>query len=431
MTRLLILSLLLLAGVLSPVAGRAQALPDNSLDRIVAVVEEDVILRSELDMSIRSIVAQYADRRTQLPPADILERQVLERLVLLRLQLQRAESAGIRVGDAEVDQTIRRIAEQNRMSVEQLRMQLVRDGMDFPDYRRILREEMIAQRLRQSVIQSRVNVSDTEIDILLASNSLKRGQVRSAVLLVAVPEGASNDQIETARRKIEGIRDLVARGEMDFHAATIRYSDAPNALEGGDTGWRTFDEMPPMYANLLQGMKVGELSQPVRTPNGYTLVQLTDMRDEEQETVTEYKARDLLIRKTELVDSAEALRRIQDLRAQILAGADFAEIAREHSQDDMTRNNGGDMGWFQPYAWGSAVGDTLLRLEDGEISEPFESDIGWHVIQRLETRQQDVTDEVVRNRARETIAKRKAEEEYERFLRNLREESYVETRLRG
>jgi peptidyl-prolyl cis-trans isomerase SurA len=409
MTRLLILSVFLLAGVLAPMAGRTQALPDNSLDRIVAIVEEDVILRSELDLAVRSVLAQYADRRSQLPPQDVLERQVLERLVLLRLQLQRAASGGIRIGDGEVEQAIARIAEQNRISIDQMRQQLARDGMEFSEFRRTLREEMTAQRLRQNIIQSRVNVSDTEIDILLASNSLKRGQVRVALLLVAVPQGAAQEQIDTARKKVEGIRDLLSRGEMEFGAAAIRYSDAPNALEGGDIGWRSFDEVPPLYANLLQGMKVGEVSQPIRDQNGYTLAKLVDARDEAQETVTEYKARDILIRKSELVDSAAAKAKIDDLRARIAAGGDFAEIARAHSEDDMTRANGGDMGWFQAYAWGNAVGDTLMRLQDGELSQPFESDIGWHLIQRLEAREQDVTEEVLRNRARETIARRKSD----------------------
>jgi peptidyl-prolyl cis-trans isomerase SurA len=431
MTRLLILSVFLLAGVLAPMAGRTQALPDNSLDRIVAIVEEDVILRSELDLAVRSVLAQYADRRSQLPPQDVLERQVLERLVLLRLQLQRAASGGIRIGDGEVEQAIARIAEQNRISIDQMRQQLARDGMEFSEFRRTLREEMTAQRLRQNIIQSRVNVSDTEIDILLASNSLKRGQVRVALLLVAVPQGAAQEQIDTARKKVEGIRDLLSRGEMEFGAAAIRYSDAPNALEGGDIGWRSFDEVPPLYANLLQGMKVGEVSQPIRDQNGYTLAKLVDARDEAQETVTEYKARDILIRKSELVDSAAAKAKIDDLRARIAAGGDFAEIARAHSEDDMTRANGGDMGWFQAYAWGNAVGDTLMRLQDGELSQPFESDIGWHLIQRLEAREQDVTEEVLRNRARETIARRKSDEEFDRFLRQLREESFVETRLQG
>lgn len=431
MNRLLISLLVLFAGLLATPSLRAQALESNQIDSIVAVVEEDVILRSELDRALNSILAQYADRRDQLPPQDILQRQVLERLVLLRLQLQRAESAGVRVSDSELEQAIYRVAQQNRISIDEMRRQLARDGLDFNEFRSSLREEMIAQRLRQNIIQSRVTVTDTEIDIALASNSLKRGQIQVALILIGVPDGATQEQIDTALKKAEGVRDLVNRGEMTFGAAAIRYSDAPNALEGGDLGWRSFDEIPAMFANVLQGMQKGEVSPPLRGPSGYQLLQLVDSREDSQETITEYNARDIMIRKTELVDSADAHSKIEALRARIVAGEDFAEIAREHSEDSMTRNAGGDMGWFQINAWGNAVADNLQRLKDGELSPAFETDAGWHLVQRIATRVQDVTEASLRNRARETIAKRKSEEEFERFLRQLRDESYVETRLKG
>ena len=427
MTRLILLLAFVLTGLGTAAPLAAQS--GSELDSIVAVVEEDVILRSELDLALNSIYAQYADRPNQLPPRNVLERQALERMVLLRLQLQRAESAGIRVGDSEVEQAIFRIAEQNQISIEQMRQQLARDGMAFDEFRRTLRDEMIAQRLRQSIIQSRVNVSDTEIDILLAGDSLQRGQINVSVILVAVPDGATQEQLETARKKVEGVQDLVRRGEMEFSAAAIRYSDAPNALEGGELGWRGYDGLPPLLASVAQSLQVGEVSQPIRGPDGFILLKLVDRRTDAQETVTEYNARDILIRKSELVDSAEAKRRIDELRSRIVAGEDFAELARKHSEDDMTASNGGDMGWFQVYAWGNAVGETLMRLQDGELSQPFESDVGWHLVQRLGTREQDVTDEVLRNRARDTIGRRKAEEEFQRFLRQLREESYVDLRL--
>ncbi len=429
MNRLILILALVFTGLGAAPAVWSQSASGQDLDHIVAVVEEDVILRSELDLAINSILAQYADRPNQLPPRDVLERQVLERLVLLRLQLQRAESGGIRVGDSEVEQAIFRIAEQNRISVEGMRDQLARDGMEFSEFRRTLRDEMIAQRLRQNIIQSRVNISDTEIDILIASDSLQRGQINVAMILVGLPDGASQAQIDTARTKIEGVRDLLQKNEMEFSAAAIRYSDAPNALEGGDLGWRSYDEIPPLFANVLQGMQPGEVTQPIRTQNGFHLLKLVDRRSEAQESVTEYKARDILIRKNELVDSAEARRQIEELRARIVAGEDFAKLAREYSDDDMTASNGGDMGWFQVYAWGNAVGENLLRLKDGELSQPFESDVGWHLVERIGTREQDVTEQVLRDRARETIGRRKAEEEYQRFLRQLREESYIDLRL--
>ncbi len=409
----------------------AQALNTASLDAIVAVVEEDVILRSELDRAVANVTAQYANQPQQLPPKDVLERQVLESLVRLRLQTARAESAGIRVSDSEVDQTIRNIAQQNNMSIDQMRQQLARDGLSFEEFRQTLRDELVAQRLRQSLVQSRVNVSDTEIDILLASNSLKQGQVRTSHILVALPDGASQEQLDAARKKIEGVRDLVNRGEMDFKAAAIRYSDAPNALDGGDLGWRGFDEVPSMFANMLQGMQVGEISPPVRGPSGFHLLQVTDRRDDSQQTVTEYNARGIMVKISELVTPEQAREKIQRIHARLLAGEEFAAVAREVSDDTMTRNQGGDMGWFQAMAWGSAVGNQLLSLKDGEISQPFSTEVGYHLVQRVATREQDVTVESQRNRARETISRRKGEEEYDRFLRQLRDEAFVEMRLKS
>jgi peptidyl-prolyl cis-trans isomerase SurA len=429
MNRLLLLACVLIAALATASTVLAQALPLRPVDGIVAVVEEDVILRSELDRAVATILTQYADRPQQLPPRDVLEKQVLERLVLLRLQLQRAEAAGVRVSDAEVEQTIRRIAQQNNLSLDQLRQQLARDGMAFEEFRETLREELTAQRLRQNVVQSRVTVTDTEVDILLASNSLQRGRAHIAHLLVAVPDNGTQEQIEAARTKIEGVRNLIISGQMDFSTAAIRYSDAPNALDGGDLGWRNFDEIPPMFASLLQGMKPGEVSPAVRGPNGFHMLQLVEASDGSNETVTEYLARHILVRPTEMLDAQAARAKAESLRTRIAAGEDFAQLARDNSDDSLTRAQGGDLGWSQPYAYGEQIGDQLVRLADGELAPVFSTEAGFHVLQRQQSRVQDVTAESQRARAREAIGRRKAEDEYERFLRQLRDESYVELRL--
>ena len=407
----------------------AQSLGVAPVESIVAIVEEDVILRSELDRAVANIRNQYAGSQQQLPPADVLEKQVLDRLVLLRLQLGRAIDAGVRISDSEVDQTVQNIAQQNSITETQLRAQLQRDGLPFDEFRQTLRDELTAQRLRQNITQSRVNVSDTEIDILLASNSLKRGEVRTSHLLVAIPEGATQEQLDIARKKIEGVQQLISRGELDFKAAAIRYSDAPNALDGGDLGWRSFDEVPSLFANLLAGMEKGDVSQPIRGPSGYHLMQVTDKRERSTETVTEYHMRGIMVRSNEIVTSEQALTKANKISQRLLAGEDFAVVAKEVSDDSMTRNQGGDMGWFPPMAWGTAVGNQVLALKDGETSAPFSSEVGYHILQRLGSRVQDVTAESERKRARDTIAKRKSEEEFERFVRQLRDESFVETRL--
>lgn len=421
--------LVLIAGFVGIPAHAQLATPTTPLESVVAVVEEDVILRSELDRAVANILSQYADRREQLPPQAALERQVLERLILLRLQVQRAREMGIRVPDAEVEDSIRRIAQQNNISVDQMRGQLAADGIDFPEFAQSLREEIVVQRLRQQVVQNRVQVSESEIDILLSSESQQAGRLRAANILVALPDGATADQIELAKTKIDGVKGLIDRGEMSFQAAAIRYSDAPNALEGGDLGWRRFDEIPPMFARLLEGMQPGDVSPAVRGPAGYHLVQLVERGNEGPQQLTEYQARHIMVLINEVVDREEARTKIDALLARVRGGEDFATVARAESQDMATRNQGGDMGWFPIYGWGHAIGDTVLSLQDGEISEPFASDGGWHILQRVGSREQDVTDQLRRNEVREAIGRRKAEDEYERFLRQMRDEAYIETRL--
>ncbi len=427
----LLTALVLSIATLASFGARAQALGNAPIDSIVAIVEEDVILRSELDRAVANVLTQYKGSQQQLPPKDVLEKQVLERLILLRLQLERAQGAGVRISDSEVDQTIRSIAQQNQITQEQLRQQLQNDGLPFDEFRQTLRDELTAQRLRQNISQSRVNVSETEIDILLASNSLKQGQVRTSHILIALPDGATQEQLETAQKKIEGVRDLIVKGEIDFKAAAIRYSDAPNALDGGDLGWRGYDEVPSLFANLLQGMAMGEVSPPVRGPSGFHLMQVTEKRDDGQETITEYHLRGIMVRTSELVTAEQAKQRADALYARLQAGEDFATIAKGESDDTLTRNQGGDMGWFPANAWGTAVGAQVLALEDGQMSKPFSSEVGYHIVERLGSREQDVTADSLRNRARETIAKRKGEEEFDRFIRQLRDEAYVETRLKS
>lgn len=430
MTRLLALSLFLFFALGAAAPLHAQTLALDPVDSIVAVVDDDVILRSELDLAVSNIRAQFATRPEQLPPQASLERQVLERLILMRLQLQRAAQAGVRIGDLELESAISRIAERNNMNMEQMRAQLASEGTSYDEFRQQLREELTLQRMRQSISQSRVAVSETEVDIALASQQGRpQGEARLGLLLVALPDGATAEQIERAQTKIEGIRKLVESGEMSFATAAVRYSDHQTALEGGDLGWRRMDEIPPLFANLVQGMSAGQVSQPLRGPSGYSLIQLVETRDQSQQRITEYHTRGILVAKNEVVDSATAKARADALHARLEAGEDFAKVAKEASDDAITRNQGGDMGWFQAAAWGSSVANVVQALQDNQISAPFESEAGWHIIQRLGTREQDVTEETQRNAARESIGRRKADEEYERFLRQLREEAYIETRL--
>ena len=429
MNKLVAVFCFLLAGLGVSTALRAQMVSKEPLDRIVAVAEDDVILQSELDRAVANVLAQYRANPQQLPPRNVLNRQVLESLVMLRLQVQRAQSTGIRVSDADVDQSIQRVAESNKMDLPQLRASLEHEGLSYDDFRKTLREQLLVQRLQQRVVQSQVNVSDSEIDILLASNSLKGGQVHLQHILISLPDGADAQQIQAAREKADSVKKEIDGG-MDFTAAAIRYSNAQDALQGGDLGWRRYDEVPEAFANLVEGMQPGQVSQALRGPSGFHIVKLVDKRADGKQVVTEYHARHILIKVGELTGSDEAQKTIADIRHRIVDGhEDFAKLAKQDSQDATTASAGGDMGWFPIDKYGSRVANVLTTLKDDELSQPFQTDVGWHIMQRLGTRQQDRTDDMKREQARDVIRNRKAEGEYENFLRQLRSEAYVEIRL--
>jgi len=402
------------------------------LDRIAAIVDDDVILQSELQQAINNIRAQYASAPYQLPPQEVLERQVLERLVLVKLQVARAENSGIRVGEEELEQAIAAIAQQNNISVDGLRQQLAGEGISLADFRRSIRDEIMLQHLRHSFAQSRIHISEGEIDAALRLQTAGSGSVRYhlAHILVALPEGATASHIATGQSKIEGIKALIDRGEIDFSAAAVRYSDSPNALEGGDLGWRSLDEIPAAFASQVPNMQVGQVIGPIHGASGFQLLKLVDIRygENQTRTVTEYFARHILLRVDEQHPEASARAKIQTLGAQIAGGADFQEIARQFSDDANSRNQGGDLGWFPVDAFGMDFGRQVAALADGSISAPFRSAAGWHIVQRVGSRQVDVGQANQRAQMREQIGRRKLEEEYNRFLQELRGEAYVSFR---
>jgi peptidyl-prolyl cis-trans isomerase SurA len=402
-----------------------------SVDGIAAIVDEDVILNSEVQRAVDNIKAQYAKQPEQLPPEDILRKQVLERLILLRLQVERANSSGVRVSDNDVNQAVQNIANQNKITLDQLRAQVSSEGLNYEEFRNNLKDEITVQRMRQGYVQSRVQVSDTEIDQLLSSRQAGGPEVQLANILVALPDGATPEQLAKAQEKITRIKALLDKGELDFSSAAIRYSDSQNALEGGVIGWRSFDSIPPAFVNMIREMKAGDVTNPVRGPSGYQLIKLIETRTQEKQMATQYHALGMMIVSKAPGNNEAARQKAQDLRARVVAGEDFAKLARENSAEEMNASKGGDMGWFDLSQWGQGIATKLEALKDGEISEVFMSDAGWHFIKRLGTRTQDMTDENRRNQARQTIAQRKSEEEYERFIRQLRNDAYIESRIGG
>jgi peptidyl-prolyl cis-trans isomerase SurA len=404
---------------------QAAASGKQPLDRIVAVVDDGVILQSELNEAVRSVQQQYASQPGQLPPMDVLQRQVLDRLILMKLQVQRANEQGVRVSDADIDQAVAAVAQQNKMAPEQLRAAVEQEGSSFAAFRQQLSEQLIAQRLHESVVRDSVNVTDSEINNLLASPTYKAGEIHLAHIQIGIPSGGDASAIQAAQKKAEDAIGAI-HGGMDFNAAAIRFSDAQDALEGGDLGWRRVDEVPPAFADAVANMKPGDISPALRGPTGFHILKLIEQRAPSRQVVPEFHARQILIKPSEIVTPEQARQKAQDLYARIVnKHEDFTKLAKDESKDNTTANNGGDMGWFPQQAWGSVIGQQIAQLKDNEVSQPFQTEAGWHILQRLGERQSDLTDQIERDQARQAIGNRKAEQAYEDYLREMRSSAYV------
>ncbi|MGA7437752.1 MAG: peptidylprolyl isomerase [Luteibacter sp.] len=410
-------------------AGPSAGMGNGSLDRIVAVVEDDIILQSELNTAMNAIVKQYAANPGQLPPQDVLARQVLDRLILMKLQIQKASDQNIHVSDQDIDQAIGNVAQQNKMSAEQLQGAVQHDGMSWQAFRQQISDQLITQKLHESVVRDQVTVTDAEVNNLLASPTYKAGEVHLAHIQVSTPAEASANDIAQAQAKAEkAIADIKAG--KDFNAVAIQYSDAPDALDGGDLGWRRLDEVPPAFADAVSSLKAGESTAALRGPTGFHILKLVETRQPGRQVVTEYHARQILIKPSEIVTPEQAEKKAEDIYTRVTTKKeDFSKLAKDDSKDNTTANAGGDMGWFQKDAWGQAVATQLDGLKENEVSKPFQTDAGWIVLQLLGTRQSDVTEESQRNQARQAIGNRKADEAYENYLREMRSTSFVDIRV--
>ena len=429
MKQIFALFLLTIASAIPSLAQAQLLSPQDSgqqpVDRIVAVVEDDVILQSELNDAVAAIQQQYANQPGQLPPIDVLRRQVLDRLVLMKLQLQRADDQGVRVSDSDVDQAVQAVAEQNKMTPDQLRAAVEQSGMSYAAYRQQLHDQLVVQKLHQSVVRDSVSVTESEVNNLLNSPNYKTGEVHLAHIQVTIPSGASPADIQAAQNKAEQALAAI-KGGMSFKAAAIRFSDGQDALDGGDLGWRRMDEIPSAFVDTISGLKPGDVSGILHGPTGFHIIQLVDQRAQSKQMVTEFHARQILVRPSELLSQTQAQQKAQDLYNRIVnKHEDFAKVAKDNSNDDTTANAGGDMGWFQQGDWGTLIGQKVADLKDGEISQPFQSEAGWHILQRLGARNSDMTTEFARNQARQAIGNRKADQAYDDFLRDLRSSSYV------
>lgn len=413
---------------LSFYVGLAQA---QVLDRIVAVVEEDVILERELNAEVAAISNKLNSSNVMVPPEFVLRKQVLERMVVDKLQRQMAAKSGIQISDEMLNASVADIAARNGLSVDAFRSELARQGMDYKSFEDNLRNEIIINQLRGREIGARVKVTDAEVQHYLETQS-KAGQSGAQYhlghILIAVPEGASASAIQKAKDKADQvIADL--RGGKDFKQVAVGISDGDNALKGGDLGWRGIGQIPSLFTDIVGTMNQGDVSEAIRSPSGFHIIKMLETEGGSQHIVTKTKVRHILIKTNELVDDAEAQKRLLALRERISDGDDFAALARAHSDDKGSAINGGSLDWVGPGALVPPFEEAMNKLAINEISAPVQTQFGWHMIQVLGRESQDNSEQFRKDKIREEIRKRKIEEETELWLRRLRDEAYVEIDL--
>ncbi len=401
------------------------------IDRIIAVVEDDVVLDSELTLEASAIADQIRMGNMAMPPLFVLRKQVLERIIVEKLQRQLAERSGIRISDEMVQNSVADIATRNNLTLPQFRTELANQGMDFGRFQETIRNEIIINQLRAREIGSRIKVTDREVAHYLETQGkvgAEKVKYRLGHILVALPEAASATSIQKARDKAETIIAELKNGD-DFKQKAISASDGGNALKGGDLGWRAMAEMPTLFVDHVAQMNVGEISDPIRSPSGFHIIKMLEMQGAAKHMVTKFKVRHILVKTNELIDDQEAKKKLQGLKQRILDGDEFEALARAHSDDKGSALNGGSLGWVGPGVLVPPFEAAMSRLAIDEISEPVQTQFGWHMIQVLEKEEQDNSVEFKKNQVREEIRKRKIEEETELWLRRLRDEAYVDINM--
>ncbi|MHB1145127.1 MAG: peptidylprolyl isomerase [Thiobacillus sp.] len=417
-------ALLIAASTLFPVHAAVQP-----LDHIVAIVNDEVITRQELAGRYQEVVQNLSRQNTPLPPREVLEKQLLERMITERVLQQHARSTGIRVDPAQIERALQRIAAQNKLDMAGLAAALEKEGQSLDGMRNTLRNEFLITRARERDVDNRISVSDAEIEGYLQTQ-VQQGvetEYNVAHILVTVPENASPEQIQARRARAEDILAQLAAG-ADFAQLSASHSDASNALQGGAFGWRASGKMPALFADALKTLQPGQVSPLLRSSNGFHILKLNDKRGLDATlSVTQTHARHILIKTNELTSEADARNRLLQLKERIDNGVKFDELARQHSED-ASASKGGDLGWVNP---GDTVPDfekAMDALQPGQVSAPIQSPFGWHLIQVLERRDQDVTQERQKLMARQAIRERKAEEAFQDWVRQIRDSAYVELR---
>ena len=428
MRHFLLSSLFILLLPAAQLAAKPAVIP---LDKIIAIVDDNIITQIELNDRVKLISKQLEQQGNRLPPQDTLRKQVLERLIVEKLQLEMAKKTGIRINDEMVNRVVANIARQNKLSMEQFRQVLKKDGFEFADFRENIRREVTISRLRKIRVENKVNISEQEIDNFLNQSSKGKSAGAEYLLshiLIATPEAASPEQIEKAKLKAQGVFAELEKG-ADFAQKAIAVSNDELALKGGDLGWRKTAQLPTLFNPVVIKMRKNEIKGPLRSASGFHIIKLQDKRNtSKKRMVNQTMARHILIRPTQVLSREEARLRLSRILQRIKNGDDFASLARASSDDKAAAAEGGSLGWVSPGSMVLAFEEEMNKLKPGEISEPFITQFGWHIVQVLSRRNHDNTAQFERSQAIKLIRKRKTEEAVQDWLRRLRAEAYVDYR---
>ena len=401
------------------------------LDRAVAIVNDGIVTESDLQEQMAMYEGRLKEQNTPLPPSDVMRKQVLDRLIMQEVQLQRAERIGLKITDDQVNEQLADIAKRNNIPLARLPAELAKQGVEYAAFRDNMRKEMIMQRLRQKDVLGKINITPRELEQFLERQKKmpsETDEYNVSHILLAIPPEATQTQVKEVEKLAEQI--YTRSQDEDFGRLAVAYSNSQTALEGGSLGWRKGPELPTVLAEIVVGLKPGQVSRPMVTPTGYHLVKLNEVRSTDGSHIEDQvHARHILMKPDELQDDATVRQRLADVRQRVLKGEEFAAFASSMSADSSSAVNGGDLGWSGPGSFVPEFEATLARLKDNEISEPFHTEFGWHIVQVLGRRQFDTTEESQRGRALRQLRESKVDEETELWLRRLRDEAFVETDL--
>ena len=401
------------------------------LDRVIAVVDSGAVMESELNKRVKEIVDRLRQTETELPPLSVLEEQVLERLIIEEIQMQIADRAGIKISDTELNKTLSGIAEQNSLSLEDFRVNLENQGASYRDFRNTVRKEMIIQRVQRGKVGGRIEISEQELENFINSEEGRTKLVEEysvQQILISISDKTDKSQIEKAKDQAMDILVKVRAGE-DFGKLATTYSSGQNALEGGYLGWRTASELPSLFASEVSNLKVGKTSEPIRSGAGFHLIHLSEKRGNTVKFEDQTLARHILVQTSEIRTETQTKLLIEDIAARLKEGEDFKQLARQFSEDPGSKMNGGELGWSKDGDYDLEFEKVLNATSIGDTSEPLKSSYGWHIIEVLDRRNEDVSSEEQKNRAYQIIYKRKFEQELQSTLVELRAEAYVDIKL--